>query len=174
MVWVVSVASTQQSLATMPASWFPAWYAHGGEPNVGVTLGDGYGFDTRGLGEGYFRGGWARQPFDEPRPQIQQGCASVRRAVEPSTPVLSPTVHGHSPGCGCQHFRSNRNQPSSEPATTPSFHLRKTLVGLAVSWLNTSRTGVSRHTGLMCRDIADTGWMVGGVESPACHHCCHR
>ena len=32
---------------------------------------------------------------------------------------------------------------------------RHHMVGLAVLWFRTSRTGVSRHAGLMCREIPD-------------------
>jgi hypothetical protein len=39
-----------------------------------------------------------------------------------------------------------------------------------VSWLNTYRTDVSRHTGLMSPVIADCGSMLGGVERQAGHH----
>lgn len=32
-------------------------------------------------------------------------------------------------------------------------------------WLKTSRTGVSRHTGLRSQDIGDRSWMLGDVVS---------
>ena len=33
-----------------------------------------------------------------------------------------------------------------------------------MSWLNTSRTGASRRTGLMSQDIGDSSWTLGHVE----------
>jgi len=48
--------------------------------------------------------------------------------------------------------------------------LRHHTVPPAVLWLNTYRTGVSRHTGLMSQDIGDRSWTLEHVEGPVGDH----
>ena len=96
-------------------------------------------------------------------------CARTRRA----TPV--PLL--------CQDRRfvtgaSGKRWAASRSGTSrvPTGH---SLVGAGaegeVSWLRTSRTGVSRHAGLMSHVLPDGPVSVQGhVESPAGHHCRHR
>jgi hypothetical protein len=47
------------------------------------------------------------------------------------------------------------------------------MVGVAVSWFNTSRTGVSRHAGLMSQVIEDGARMIAHVieGTPGDHRC---
>jgi hypothetical protein len=62
------------------------------------------------------------------------------------------------------HVRTHRSGPHS------NCEDRLIVVAGAVSWLDTYRTDVSRHPGLMCQDMAD-GWSrLDHVESPADHH----
>ncbi len=48
------------------------------------------------------------------------------------------------------------------------------MVGLTVCWFRTSRTHVSRHTGLMSHDIRDTAPASGHVEGTSGHHRRHH
>jgi len=101
---------------------------------------------------------WPQTPASEGRPSTSTGpltCIFVPAETDPQPEPLVLASKGQ---------RTGRPRSNVSPLTCGFA------VGLTVCWLRTSRTGVSRHTGLMSQVMPDGRSRVGHVESPASHH----